>query len=96
MLTLLGYLRNFQYVNDQERQPMYKLLQECLTILATLVDELATNCAPTNETALHILNLILKIFNVANNSHILPFLAAKDRIDPWFRLAYAVLTLPTP
>jgi hypothetical protein len=96
LLCLLAYLRNFQYVNDNERQPMYKLLEECLGILGVLVTELAAKCKPNNEIALHILNLILKIFNVANHSQIVPFLTRRDRIDAWLRLAYEVLSLPVP
>jgi hypothetical protein len=96
LLTLLSYLKNFQFFNDHDRKPFYKLLEECLALLGVLVNELATKCNPTNETALHILHLIMKIFNVSTHSELVPFLTSRDRIDPWVRLAHEILRLPSP
>lgn len=82
LLGLRGLVKKYEYEMEEEREPLYTIVEQTFGVLGGLVNQVITVEA---EQAYEILYTIAKIFYLANQLYICPFLAenAGANLEPW-------------
>jgi hypothetical protein len=79
---------------EEDREPLYPILDESFKILGNLIDKLLFNKG--DETSLRILHLICKVFYVGNQLVIAPKLTEQGALDPWMTFFKTLMDMETP
>ena len=91
LLGLLALTSRYEFELDQDREPLQEIVQSSFSVLGGLVNDIASNL--TNDDALHMLNLICKIFYVSNQLQMTRYLLNKLNIEPWILLFKTILNM---
>jgi hypothetical protein len=77
---LKGLVKKYEYELQDERAPLYPIIQQTFPLLGSLIN-LSLNLQ--TELAYQILYLVSKIFYCSNQLYLCPFMAEGNNIDPW-------------
>lgn len=93
LLALLGLVQKYEYELEDDRVPLYAVLDKCFGILGHLINKLMQHTE--SEIALKILHLICKVFYTSNQLVLAPFLCdvPSQAIAPWMQFFNQLLKL---
>jgi len=96
LLALLGLVQKYEFELEEDRIPLFGILNQSFDILGKLINQLMQHT--NSEIALKILHLICKVFYTSNQLVIAPFLAdvKTQAIAPWLGLFNQLLKLEVP
>ena len=92
--ALFALVKKYEYEMDEERQPLFDLMDQMLPLMGNLVE--ACKGQLQNENALKLLHMVCKVFYIANQLYLLPVLTAEGQLHPWMHFFKEVLDLPLP
>lgn len=93
LLALKGLVKKYEYEMEDERQPLFVIVEQTFGILGGLINQVLD---VENELAYEILYLISKIFYTANQLYLCPFLLERENIDPWMTFFNRLMNRPLP
>lgn len=96
LLALLGLVQKYEYELEEDRVPLFTVLNQSFDILGKLINQLMQHTH--SETALKILHLICKVFYTSNQLVLAPFLCNVEQqtIAPWIGFFNQLLKLEVP
>ena len=81
--ALFCLTKKFEFELEEEREPLYDIMQQSLVIIGPIIDQLMNQTG--SEIALKSLQLIGKIFYNANQLVLCPFLQENGALMPWMQ-----------
>ena len=95
LLGLKGLVKKYEYEMEEEREPLYYIVEQTFGVLGGIVNQVISVEA---EAAYEVLYLIAKIFYLSNQLYITPFLAQNSgvNLDPWIQFFKTLMDRPVP
>jgi importin-7 len=94
LMGLKGLVKKYEYEMEDERKPLYEIVEQTFGILGGLVNQVLSI---ENEKAYEIMYLISKIFYTANQLYVCPFFAGNpEALDPWIAFFKHLMDRPLP
>lgn len=93
LLGLKGLVKKYEYEMEDERQPLFNIISQTFPILGGLVNQVL---GVESATAFEVMYLVCKIFYIANQLFVCPFLTEGSNLDPWIQFFKTVIDRPVP
>ena len=91
LLGLKGLCKKYEYELEEAREPLYTIIAQSFGILGNLANQVLNI---QNQQAYEVLYLICKIFFVANQLYICPFMTEGANLDPWMQFFKTLMDRP--
>lgn len=79
-MTLKCLCKKYEFELDSDRSPLYNIIGETFGNLGNLINSVINL---ENDFAYEALYLICKVFYIANQLEMCPFLVENENLDPW-------------